>query len=97
MGRINEYLYRIGAAESSDCACSVEKEDVKHFLFRCSRWTTERQPLQQYFTAADNALSLCLGGKAPSDPDDWTPNMNAVKATVKFAMDTGRLNYHVDL
>ena len=43
-GRINEHLYRIGAAESPNCACGVEKEDVKHFLLRCSRWVTERAP-----------------------------------------------------
>ena len=93
MGRINEYLYRIGAAESPICACGVEKEDVKHFLIRCSRWATERTPLHQYLTARENALSLCLGGKAPSDPNDWSPNMTAVKATLKFALATGRLDY----
>ncbi len=57
MGRINKYLHRIGAAELPDCACGVEKEDVKHFLFRCIRWTSERAPLRQYFTARESALS----------------------------------------
>ena len=97
MGRINKYLHRIGAAESPDCACGVEKEDVKHFLFRCTRWTTERAPLRQYFTARESALSRCLGGKAPSDPEDWSPDMTAVRATIKFALDTGRLDYQPSL
>ncbi len=97
MGRINEYLHRIGAAESSNCACGVEKEDVKHFLFRCSRWTTERAPLRQYLTARENAPSLCLGGKASSDPEDWSPDMTVVRATIKFALDTGRLDHQPDL
>jgi hypothetical protein len=93
MGRINEYLYRIGATETSNCACGIEKESVKHFLFRCNRWNTERAPLRQQLTAEGSALSLCLGGKALSDPDDWSPDINAVKATIKFALDTGRLDY----
>jgi hypothetical protein len=37
-------------------------------------------------------LSFYLGGKASSDPDKWTPDMNAVKATVKYAITTGRLD-----
>lgn len=93
MGRFNEYLHRIGATDSPNCACGVEKEDVKHFLFRCCRWTIERSSLQQYIISRRNALSLCLGGKAPSDPDDWSPDMTAVRATIKFALDTGRLSY----
>ena len=93
MGRINVYLHRIGAAESPICACGVEKEDVKHFLIRCSRWATERTALHQYLMAKENALSLCLGGKALSDPDDWSPDLTAVRATNKFALTTGRLDY----
>jgi hypothetical protein len=37
-------------------------------------------------------LSFYLGGKAPSDPERWTPNMDAVRATVKYAIATGRLD-----
>lgn len=36
--------------------------------------------------------NLYLGDKAPSDPETWTPNMDAVRATIKFALATGRLN-----
>ena len=36
-------------------------------------------------------LSFYLGGKAPSDPETWTPNMETVRATIKFAIATGRL------
>lgn len=93
MGRINKYLHRIGATESPDCACGVEKEDVKHFLFRCTRWSMERVPLRQYLMTRESALSLCLGGKTSSDSEDWSPNMAAVRATIKFTMDTGRLDH----
>lgn len=97
MGKIKEYLHRIGAAESSNCACGVKNNDVKHFLLHCSRWTLERGPLRQHLNAGGSALSLCLGGKTLSDPDDWSPDMKAVKATIKFAMDTGRLDYQLGL
>ncbi|ENH63725.1 hypothetical protein FOC1_g10000002 [Fusarium oxysporum f. sp. cubense race 1] len=42
-------------------------------------------------------LSFYLGGKSPSDDAKWTPNMQAVHATIRFAIATGRLElqeYH---
>ena len=37
-------------------------------------------------------FSFYLGGKSPSDNKDWTPNIEAVRATIRFAMATGRLD-----
>jgi hypothetical protein len=37
-------------------------------------------------------LSFYLGGKAPSDPEMWAPNIDAVRAAIKYAIVTGRLN-----
>jgi hypothetical protein len=37
-------------------------------------------------------LSYFLGGKAATDGDDWTPDLRAVRAVIKFAITTGRLN-----
>ncbi|KZL81981.1 transposon i [Colletotrichum incanum] len=34
-------------------------------------------------------ISFYLGGKSPSDDDKWTPNMQAVRATIRFALATG--------
>jgi len=36
-------------------------------------------------------LSYFLGGKAKSDPKTWRPNIDAVQATIKYAIATGRL------
>ena len=36
-------------------------------------------------------LSFYLGGKSPSDDTKWSPNMQAVRATIRFAIATGRL------
>jgi hypothetical protein len=89
---LNGYLHRIGATESDQCECGQAKESVQHFLFRCTKWDTLRtQMLQQTATRKGN-LSYFLGGKAKSDPEDWTPNMGAVYATIKYAISTRRLD-----
>jgi hypothetical protein len=36
-------------------------------------------------------LSFFLGGKLPSDDQKWTPNLEAVRASIRFAIATGRL------
>ena len=38
------------------------------------------------------SLSFYLGGKAPLDPKQWTLNMDAIRATVKYAMAIGQFN-----
>jgi hypothetical protein len=38
------------------------------------------------------SLSFYLGGKVPSDPKMWSPDMKTVRATIKYAMATGRLD-----
>lgn len=37
-------------------------------------------------------LSYFLGGKATTDTDDWTPDIRAVRATIKYTIKTGRLD-----
>jgi hypothetical protein len=37
-------------------------------------------------------LSFFLGGKAESDGPQWAPDLQAVRAVIKFAMDTKRLD-----
>lgn len=89
--RLNGYLHQIGAAESDQCACGQAKETIEHFLFRCTLWTSHRAPMLQQTDTRRGSLSFYLGGKALSDPREWTPNINAVRATVKYAIATGRL------
>jgi hypothetical protein len=92
MAQLNGYLHQIGASESDLCICGQARETIKHFLFRCTRWEEHRmQMLAQTNTRRGN-LSFYLGGKAPSDLEKWAPNMDAVRATIKYAMATGRLN-----
>jgi hypothetical protein len=93
MGRLNTYLHRIGAVESPMCSCGREKESVKHFLFRCRRWTSFRAPLLECTTTRRGDLSFYLGGKSPTNDKSksWQPQLGAVRATIKYAMSTGNL------
>jgi hypothetical protein len=90
MTKLNGYLYQIGAAESDQCECGAAKETIQHFLFRCTRWTTQRALLLQQTESRRGDLSFFLGGKAASDPADWRPNMTAVRATIQYTIATGR-------
>jgi hypothetical protein len=55
--------------------------------------------LLQQLEIRSDILSYLLGGKSlQEDKDcdkDWTPDMNAVHATIKFALATGRLDRQV--
>jgi hypothetical protein len=55
------------------------------------KWTTQRKEMFQCPNEKGGNLSFHLGGKAASDGHKWTPNMNAVLATVMFTIATGRL------
>jgi hypothetical protein len=91
MARLNSYLHRIGAVDSAQCPCGHAVETVKHFLFTCSLWTHHRSRLLDQTETRRGSISFFVGGKTRSDPDKWTPNMQAVRATIGFATATGRL------
>ncbi len=92
MNRLNTYLFRIGAVGSDLCECGQARETVEHFLFRCQRWTRYRTGMLQCTETQRSNISFYLGGKSPSDDKGWKPSMEAVKATIRFAMATGRLD-----
>ncbi|KAJ5111910.1 hypothetical protein NUU61_001540 [Penicillium alfredii] len=92
MARLNGYLFRINAAETDQCACGQARETVDHFLFRCRKWTAHRTEMLQCTHTHRSNMSFFLGGKSPSDDQNWTPNLEAVRAAVRFAIATGRLD-----
>lgn len=94
MVRLNGYLHRIGVSDTDRCACGAAKETVKHFLFLCARWDHLRTELLQQLGTRIGDISFCLGGRSKNlelDPSPWKPNMNAVRATIRYAIATGRL------
>ena len=92
MARLNGYLYRIKVAETDQCGCGQARETVEHFLFRCQKWTTHRTEMLQCTHTHRSNISFFLGGKSPSDDRSWTPNLEAVRASIRFAIATGRLD-----
>jgi ribonuclease HI len=92
MARLNGYLYRINVAETDQCACGQARETVEHFLFRCQRWTTHRTEMLQCTHTHRGNISFFLGGKSPLDDQNWKPNLEAVRATIRFSIATGRLD-----
>ncbi|KAM4063286.1 endonuclease/exonuclease/phosphatase [Hirsutella rhossiliensis] len=90
--RLNGYLCKIGAEESDECTCGQSAETVEHFLFRCRRWTVQREIMLRYARGKMGNLSFFLGGKAESDDDKWQPDMGAVRATIQFALATKRFS-----
>ena len=94
MARINDYLHRIGVSDTDQCDCGAAKETVKHFLLLCARWDHLRAHLLQQLETRIGDISFCLGGRSKNlelDPSPWKPNMNAVRATIRYAILTGRL------
>lgn len=92
MARLNYYLYRIRAEPSEQCGCGQARETVEHFLFRCIKWTAYRGEMLQCTETRRGNISFYLGGNSPSDDTKWQPNMEAVRATIRFAIATGRLD-----
>ena len=92
IARVNAYLHRIEATPSDQCACEQARETVEHFLFRCTKWTAHRSEMLRCTDTQRSNISFYLGGKSPSDSKNWTPNMDAVRATIRFAIATGRLD-----
>jgi hypothetical protein len=92
MARVNRYLHRIGAAETDTCDCGQEEETVDHFLFRCTRWDEQREHMRNVDQGMMGNLSFFLGGKTAEDGHKWSPNLGAVRAAIKFAISTVRLD-----
>jgi hypothetical protein len=87
MARLNGYFHRINAPESDQCACGQTKEAIDHSLVPCAK--------SEMLRCTDNHrsnMSFFLGGKSPSDNNKWSSNMEAVHATIRFAISTGRLD-----
>ena len=101
MSRLNCYLHKIAVADSDECECG-RKETVPHFLFMCQRWSEQRRDMRRVHGTRYGNLSFALGGYSTYEREgrgidgrveEWKPNLEAVRATIDFAIATGRLDY----
>jgi len=104
MAKLNGFLFRIKATDSEICECGNAKETVKHFLFTCNRWTHLRRDMHNQTVERWADLSFFLGGRSPQvrntgplDPLPWNPNISAIKATIRFAANTKRLDFEQNI
>ena len=65
---------------------------LSFYFFRCCEWDAHRLEMLEQTDKNRGNLSVHLEGKARTDPKEWTPNIEAVKATIKYASSTGRLD-----
>jgi hypothetical protein len=79
-------------------------EIVLHFLFLCPRWKNERQAMKSAHGSRYWDVSYALGGystaeregkKVNGEKGKWQPDLNAVKATIEYAIRTGRLQRQI--
>jgi hypothetical protein len=95
------FLSAIQQSDTETCACGEETESVRHFLFQCTRWDHLRNDMIQAMGDRFGDLSFALGGRSgqvgtdgkpvDGDPSRWKPNLEVVRAVLRFARNTGRL------
>jgi ribonuclease HI len=102
--RLNQYLSRIGLVDEAKCSCGDDEETIRHLILSCPRWTVERRELREAVGARSGDVPYLLGGwgsrkdvrtgRLLDGPQEkWKPDMEVVKATIRFLEKTGRLTY----
>lgn len=99
--RLNDYLAKVNARESDQCGCGTGRETVRHFLFHCTQWANYRADLINKTAGRWGDLSFFLEGRSHTrnrdgsralDEEPWTPDIDIVRATIKFSQLTKRLS-----
>jgi hypothetical protein len=101
--RLNRYLARIGLVGSALCECGRGEETIRHVLLSCTRWAEERRELRIVVKQRAGDASFLLGGWGKKQDckgqlvdgpkEKWRPDLEVVKATIRFLQHTGRLDY----
>jgi hypothetical protein len=101
--RLNRYLARIGLVESALCECERDEETIRHVILSCARWAEERRELRIVAKqrAGDGPFLLGGWGKKQDSKgqlvdrpkEKWRPDLEVVKATIRFLQQTRRLDY----
>ena len=88
--RINQYLARIKAIDSPLCSCGAAPESLRHFLFSCSRWVSQRRELYEKWPGKEGNLRFFVGAKATNDGVAWSPELEAIRAVINYTKATAR-------
>jgi len=102
--RLNQYLSRIGVVDEAKCSCGNDEETIRHLILSCPRWTDERRELRETVGERSRDVPYLLGGWGSrkdvrtgqlldGPKEKWKPDIEVVKATIRFLEKTGRLTY----
>jgi hypothetical protein len=86
------------------CSYGNDEEIIRYLILSCPRWTVERRELREAVGARSGDVPYLLGGwgsrkdvrtgRLLDGPQEkWKPDMEAIKATIRFLEKTGRLTY----
>jgi hypothetical protein len=90
--------------DETKCSCGSEDQTIRHLILSCPRWTDERRELREAVGTRPGDVPYLLGGwgtrkdvrtgRLLDGPEEkWKPDIEAVKATIRFLEKTGRLTY----
>jgi hypothetical protein len=102
--RLNQYLSRIGVVDEAKCSCENDEETIRYLILSFPMWMDARSELNEtvgdrlgevpyllgeWRSRKDVRTEQLLGGPK----EKWKPDMEVVKATLRFLEKTGRLTY----
>lgn len=101
--RLNGFLAEINISESDQCECGQSVETIRHFLLLCPQFERQRRVLVDKLGPQFGNVPHMVGGRNTYNPtsgshrdgpaEKWKPDINTVRETIRYALNTGRLDY----
>jgi hypothetical protein len=90
--------------DEATCSCGEDEETIRYLILSCPRWKAERRELREAIGARSGDVPYLLGGWGSrkdmrtgqlldGPKEKWKPDMEAVKATIRFPGKTGRFSH----
>jgi hypothetical protein len=101
---LNQYLSRIGLEDEVKYSYRNDEEIIRYLILSYPRWIVERRELRKAIGVRSGDVPYLLGGWGSrkdvrtgqfldGPQEKWKPDMEVVKATIRFLEKTGRLTY----
>jgi hypothetical protein len=90
--------------DEAKCSYGKNEKMIRQLIISCPRWTDERRELRETVGERSRDVPYLLGGWGSRKDvrtgqlldgprEKWKPDMEVVKATIRFLEKTGRLTY----
>ena len=81
--------------DEAKCSCGHDEETIRHLILSCPRWMAERRELRKAVGARSGDVpyllrgwgsrkNVTIGRFLDGPKEKWRPDMEAVKATIRF-------------